>query len=106
MAFYNSSVVAYEKYADKESFKKGQSDGNLFSANYLIKFQRQFKPLNQELLSVLSWRITNCCNSGLQSVLDVGLQSVAKWITKYIRNQKVQQADYKVHQGSQSQSVD
>ena len=86
MAFYNSSVVAYEKYADKESFKKGQSDGNLFSANYLIKFQRQFKPLNQELLSVISWWITNCCNSGLQSVLDVGLQSVAKWITKYLTN--------------------
>ena len=44
-----------------------QSDRNLFSANYLIKFQPQFKPLNQ----------------GLQSVSTMGLQSVLGWwITK------------------------
>ena len=63
-----------------------QSEGNLFSANYLIKFQPQFKSLNQGLQSatkiglqsVLAWWITKCDNSGLQSVLGVGLQSVAK----------------------------
>ena len=63
-----------------------QSDGNLFSANYLIKFQPQFKPLSQRLQSVtkmglqsvLGWWITKCGNSGLQSVLGVGLKSVAK----------------------------
>ena len=67
-----------------------QSDGNLFSANYLVKFQPQFKPLNQGLQSVtkmglrsvLGWWITKCGNSGLQSVFSVGLQSVAKLITK------------------------
>ena len=37
-----------------------QSGGNLFSANYLIKFQPQFKPLNQ----------------GLQSAPKMGLQTV------------------------------
>ena len=45
-----------------------------------------------ELQSVLGWWITKCDNSGLQSVLGVGLQSVAKWITKCVR-------DYKVWQG-------
>ena len=44
------------------------------------------------LQSVLGWWITKCGNSGLQSVLDVGLQSVAKWITKCGR------VDYKVRQ--------
>ena len=44
------------------------------------------------LQSVLGWWIIKCGNSGLQSVLDVGLQSVAKWITKCVR-------DYKVCQG-------
>ena len=55
-----------------------------FSANYLIKFQPQFKPLNQGLQSATKM--------GLQNVLGVGLQSVAKWITKCVR-------DYKVWQG-------
>ena len=45
-----------------------------------------------ELQSVLGWWITKCDNSGLQSVLGVELQSVAKWITKCVR-------DYKVWQG-------
>ena len=36
--------------------------------------------------------ITKCGNSGLQSVLSVGLQIVAKWITKCV-------SDYKVWQG-------
>ena len=53
-----------------------QSDGNLFSANYFIKLQPQFKPLNEGLQSatkmglqsMLSWWITKCGNSGLQSV--------------------------------------
>ena len=39
-----------------------QSDGNLFSVNYL-KFQPQFKPLNQ----------------GLQSATKMWLQSVLGW---------------------------
>ena len=64
----------------KESFKIVQSDGNLFSANYLIKFQPQFKPPSQGLQgvtkmglkSVLGWWITKFGNSGLQSVLGVG----------------------------------
>ena len=55
------------------------SHGNLLSAIYLIKFQPQFKPLNQELQSatkmglqsVLGWWITKCGNSGLQSVLGI-----------------------------------
>ena len=45
-----------------------------------------------ELQSVLGWWIKKCDNSGLQNVLGVGLQSVAKWITKCVR-------DYKVWQG-------
>ena len=44
------------------------------------------------LQSVLGWWITKCGNSRLQSVLGVGLQSVAIWITKCVR-------DYKVWQG-------
>ena len=36
--------------------------------------------------------ITKCSNSGLKSLLGGGLQSVAKWITKCVR-------DYKVWQG-------
>ena len=56
-----------------------QSDGNLFSANYLIKFQPQFKPLNQGLQSatkmglqsVLDWWITKCGKNGLQSALGI-----------------------------------
>ena len=72
-----------------------QSDGNLFSANYFIKLQPQFKPLNEGLQSMLSWWITKCGNSGLQSVWGVGLQSVAEWITKCVRDYKVWR-DYKV----------
>ena len=41
-----------------------QSDGNLFSANYLIKLQPQFKLLNEGLESTTKM--------GLQSVLGVG----------------------------------
>ena len=41
--------------------------------------------------NVLGWWITKCGNSGLQSVLGVGLQSVAKWITKCVGNYKVWQ---------------
>ena len=44
------------------------------------------------LQSVLGWWVIKCDNSGLQGVLGVGLQSVAKWITKCVR-------DYKVWQG-------
>ena len=44
------------------------------------------------LYSVLGWWITKCGNSGLQSVLGVGLRSVAKWIGKCVK-------DYKVWQG-------
>ena len=33
------------------------------------------------LQSALGWWITKCGNSGLQSVIGVALQSVAKWIT-------------------------
>ena len=43
------------------------------------------------LQSVLGWWITKCGNSGLQSVLGVALQSVAKWITKCFRDCKVRQ---------------
>ena len=64
-----------------------QSDGNLFSANYLIKLQPQFKLLNEGLQSTTKM--------GLQSVLGVGLQIVAKWIAKCVRDYKVWQ-DYKV----------
>ena len=51
------------KIACKESFNIVQSDRNLFSINCLIKFQPQFKPLNQ----------------GLQSATKMGLQSVLGW---------------------------
>ena len=58
-----------------------QSDGKLFSANYFIKFQPQFRPLNQGLQSatkmglqsLLRGLITKCGNSGLQSLLGVGI---------------------------------
>ena len=58
-----------------------QSDGNLFPANDFVKFQPQFKPLNQGLQnatkvglqSLLCGLITKCGNSGLQSLLGVGL---------------------------------
>ena len=43
------------------------------------------------LQSVLGWWITKCGNSGLQSVLDVGLQNVAIWISKCVRDYKVWQ---------------
>ena len=46
------------------------------------------------LQSVLGWWITKC-GSGLQSVLGVGLQNEAKWITKCVRDYKVWR-DYKV----------
>ena len=81
------SIVAYKKIAYKESFKIVQSDGNLFSANYLIKFQPQFQPLNRGLQSATKMR--------LQSVLTLRLQSVAKWITKCVRDYKVWR-DYQV----------
>ena len=63
------------------------------------KLKPQFKSLNQGLQSatkmglqsVLGWRITRCGNSGLQSVLGVGLESVTKSITKCIRDCKVWQ---------------
>ena len=65
---------------------------------------------------MLGWRITKCGNNGLQSVLGVGLQSVAGWITKCVRDYKVWQGglqnalgitkcdkvDYKVRQELQS----
>ena len=54
------------------------------------------------LQSVLGRWIAKCGNSGLQSVLGFELQSVAKWITKCVRDYKVWQGDYKVHQGLQS----
>ena len=54
------------------------------------------------LQSVLGWWIAKCGNSGLQSVLGFELQSVAKWITKCVRDYKVWQGDYKVHRGLQS----
>ena len=54
------------------------------------------------LQSVLGWWITKCGNSGLQSVLGVGLQSVAKWITKCVRDYKCGRVDYKVRQGLRS----
>ena len=44
------------------------------------------------LQSVLDWWIAKCGNRGLQSVLGFGLQSVAKWIIRCVR-------DYKVWQG-------
>ena len=77
------SIVTYKKIAYKELFKIVQSD-DLFSANYFIKFQPQFKPLNQGLECATKME--------LQSVLGVGLQIVAKWITKSV-------SDYKVWQG-------
>ena len=45
-----------------------QSDGNLFSAFYFIKFQPQLKTLNQ----------------GLESATKVGLQSVLDWWIKSV----------------------
>ena len=48
----NPSIVAYKEIAYIESLKIVQTDGNFFSGNYLIKFQPQFKPLNQRLQSV------------------------------------------------------
>ena len=71
------------------------------------------------LQSVSCWWITKCGSIGLQSVLDDGLQSVAKWITKCVRDYKVWQGglqsalgiikcgrvDYKVRQGLQSELV-
>ena len=64
----------------------------------LLRLTRtEFKPLNQGLQSatkmglqsVLGWWITKCGNSRLQSVLGVGLKSVAKWITKCVRDYSV-----------------
>ena len=91
-----------------------QSDGNLLSANYLIKFQPQFKPLNHGVLqsvtkmgvqSVLGWWITKCGNSGLQSLLGVGLQSVEKWVAKCARDYKVWQGELQSVAGLQSKLV-
>ena len=74
-----------------------QRDGNSYSGNYLIKFQPQFKSLNQGLQtatkmglqSALCWWITKCGDIGLQNVLVIGLQVVTKWITKCVRDYKV-----------------
>ena len=41
------------------------------------------------LQSVLDWWIAKCGNRGLQSVLGFGLQSVAKWIIRCVRDYKV-----------------
>ena len=57
------------------------------------------------LQSVLGWWITKCDNSGLQSVLGVGLQSVAKWITKCVRDYKVWQGGLRSVAGLQSELV-
>ena len=57
------------------------------------------------LQSVLGWWITKCGNSGLQSVLGVGLQSVAKWITKCVRDYKVWQGGLQSVAGLQNELV-
>ena len=56
-----------------------------------------------KLQSVLGCWITKCVNSGLQSVLGVGLQSVAKSITKCIRDYKVWQGGLQRVAGLQSE---
>ena len=74
-----------------------QGDEKFFSANYVVKFQPQFKPLNQGLQSatkmglqsVLGGWITKCGNNGLQSALG---------ITKCGR------VDYKLRQGLRSKA--
>ena len=43
------------------------------------------------LQSVLGWWITKCGNGGLQGVLGIELQNVAKWIAKCVRVNKVWQ---------------
>ena len=43
------------------------------------------------LQNMLGWSIAKCGNSGLERVLGVWLQSVAKWITKCVRDNKVLQ---------------
>ena len=78
-----------------------QSDGNLFSANHLIKYQPQFKPLHQGLQSAtkmglqsaLGWWITEC--GKMDYKVRLGLQSVAGCITKCVRDYKMWR-DYKV----------
>ena len=66
-----------------------------FSANYLIKFQPQFKPLNQGLQSPTKNGITKCVRLVDCKVWQNGLQS-GLGITKCGR------VDYKVRQGLQS----
>ena len=51
------------------------------------------------LQSVLGWWITKCGNSGLQSVLGVGLQSALQSALGFT---KCGRLDYKVRQGLQS----
>ena len=75
-----------------------QSDGNLLSANYLIKFQPQFKPLNHGVLQ-------SATKMGLQSLLGVGLQSVEKWVAKCARDYKVWQGELQSVAGLQSKLV-
>ena len=57
------------------------------------------------LQSVLGWWITKCGNSGLQSVLGVGLKNVAKWITKSVKDYKVWQVGLQSVAGLQSELV-
>ena len=44
---------------------------------------------------MVSWWITKRGNTELESVLSVGIQSVAKWIIKCVRNYKVWQSGLK-----------
>ena len=57
------------------------------------------------LQSVLGWWITKCGNSGLQSLLGVGLQSVEKWVAKCARDYKVWQGELQSVAGLQSKLV-
>ena len=57
------------------------------------------------LQSVLGWWITKCGSNGLQSVLGVGSQSVAKWITKCVRDYKVWQGGLQSVAGLQNELV-
>ena len=78
-----------------------QSDGNLFSAIYFIKFQPQLKTLNQGLESATK--------VGLQSVLDWWIKSVATLDHKVWQNGLQKElgiancgrVDYNVQQGLQ-----
>ena len=54
------------------------------------------------LQSVLGWWITKCRNSGLQSVLGVGLKSMQNRLQSALGITKSGRVDYKVRQGLQS----